>query len=143
MSAFAYDDSNIFAKILRGEIPAIKVYEDEVALAFMDVMPQADGHVLVIPKVPARGLLDIPPDGLAALMVRVQKVAAAVKTAFGADGLTLFQYNEPAGGQTVFHLHFHIVPRFDGVALRPHSGTMADPNALKAHAAKIATALQA
>ena len=137
----SYDDSNIFAKILRGEIPAAKVYEDEVALAFMDVMPQGDGHTLVIPKAKARTLLDVQPDVLAALMVRVQKVAAAVKTAFAADGLTIFQYNEKAGGQTVFHLHFHIVPRFDGVALKPHSGAMADKDMLKAQADKIAAKL--
>jgi Diadenosine tetraphosphate (Ap4A) hydrolase and other HIT family hydrolases len=133
-----YDDANIFAKILRGEIPAVKVYEDEFVLAFMDVMPQADGHVLVIPKAKARGLLDVPPEVLAALVLRVQKVAAAVKTAFDADGLTILQYNEPAGGQTVFHLHFHIIPRTDGVALKPHSGGMADADRLKAQAAKIA-----
>ena len=136
-----YDDTNIFAKILRGDIPAVTVYEDEVVLAFMDVMPQGDGHVLVIPKAKARGLLDVAPDVLAALAVRVQKIAAAVKTAFDADGLTLFQFNEPAGGQTVFHLHVHIVPRFDGIALRPHTGAMADQAVLKAHAARIAKAL--
>lgn len=138
----AYDDTNIFAKILRGEVPAAKVYEDDVALAFMDVMPQADGHVLVVPKGKARGLLDVAPDVLAALIVRVQKVAAAVKTAFDADGLTIFQYNEPAGGQTVFHLHFHIVPRHEGVKLKPHSGEMADKALLEKHAAKIVTQLQ-
>ncbi len=136
-----YDDKNIFAKILRGEIPSVKVYEDDVVLAFMDVMPQADGHVLVIPKARVRGLLDVAPDVLAALMVRVQKVAAAVKTAFAADGLTLLQYNEPAGGQTVFHLHVHIVPRFDEVPLQPHTGAMADPAVLTAQAAKIIAAL--
>ncbi len=139
----AYDDANIFAKILRGEIPCAKVFEDERTLAFMDVMPQGDGHTLVIPKARARTLLDLPPDDLAALMPRVQRIAAAVKAAFDADGLTLFQFNEPAGGQTVFHLHFHLVPRFVGVALRPHTGAMADGTLLKAHAARIAAALDA
>ena len=137
----AYDDQNIFAKILRGEIPCAKVYEDNLVLAFMDVMPQAEGHTLVVPKAPARGLLDVAPDTLAALIVRVQKVAAAVQTAFAADGLTILQYNEPAGGQSVFHLHFHVVPRTDGVALKPHAGGMADADVLKEQAARIAAAL--
>ena len=137
----AYDDDNIFAKILRGEIPCHKVFEDDVAIAFMDVMPQGKGHTLVVPKAQARTILDIEPDVLAALFIRVQKVAAAVKTAFDADGLTIFQYSEPAGGQTVFHLHVHVVPRFAGVPLRPHEGGMADPATLKEHAAKIAAAL--
>ena len=137
----AYDDQNIFAKILRGEIPCAKVYEDDLVLAFMDVMPQAEGHTLVVPKAPARGLLDVAPDTLAALIVRVQKVAAAVQTAFAADGLTILQYNEPAGGQSVFHLHFHVVPRTDGVALKPHAGGMANADVLKEQAALIAAAL--
>ena len=137
----AYDNQNIFAKILRGEIPCAKVYEDDLVLAFMDVMPQAEGHTLVVPKAPARGLLDVAPDTLAALIVRVQKVAAAVQTAFAADGLTILQYNEPAGGQSVFHLHFHVVPRMEGVALKPHAGGMADADVLKEQAARIAAAL--
>lgn len=141
MSASDYDDGNIFAKILRGEIPAAKVYEDDVVIAFMDVMPQGDGHTLVVPKVKARTLLDIAPEDLSAVIVRVQKVAKAVKSALAADGLTIFQYNEPAGGQTVFHLHFHIVPRFEGVPLRKHEGEMADKDKLKAQAARIAAAL--
>ena len=136
-----YDDGNIFAKILRGEIPSAKVFEDDVAVAFMDVMPQGDGHTLVVPKAKARTILDIAPDDLAALIVRVQKVAAAVRTAFAADGLTIFQFSEPAGGQTVFHLHFHIVPRFEGVALKTHEGGMADGALLKEHAGRIAAAL--
>ncbi len=136
-----YDDQNIFAKILRGEIPCAKVYEDDLVLAFMDVMPQAEGHTLVMPKAPARGLLDVAPDTLAALIVRVQKVAAAVKAAFHADGLTILQYNEPAGGQSVFHLHFHVVPRMEGVAMKPHEGGMADAGLLKEHAARIKAAL--
>ncbi|MBB2964962.1 HIT family protein [Methylobacterium sp. R2-1] len=136
-----YDPDNIFGKILRGEIPAHKVYEDEHSLAFMDVMPQGEGHTLVIPKVPSRGLLDAEPQTLAALIGTVQRVGRAVKAAFGADGLTLFQYNEPAGGQTVFHLHFHLVPRHDGVPLKRHEGGMADNAVLAEHAARIRAAL--
>ena len=137
-----YDDQNIFAKILRGEIPCHKVYEDEVALAFMDVMPQGDGHTLVIPKrAKVRNVLEMDADELAALIPRVQKVAKAVKQAFNADGVMLIQYNEPAAGQTVFHPHFHVIPRFEGVPLKPHAGKMADQDLLKAHAAKVAAAL--
>ncbi len=136
-----YDPQNVFGKILRGEIPSYKVYEDDVALAFMDVMPRGDGHTLVIPKVPARGLLDIPPDALAGLIARVQRVGAAVVKAFAADGLTLQQFNETAGGQQVFHLHFHLLPRFEGIALRPHTGEMAPSDVLAEHAARIRAAL--
>ncbi|WP_438346334.1 HIT family protein [Methylorubrum populi] len=136
-----YDPDNIFGKILRGEIPAHKVYEDEHSLAFMDVMPQGEGHTLVIPKAPSRGLLDAEPKTLAALIATVQRVGRAVKAAFHADGLTLFQYNEPAGGQTVFHLHFHLVPRHDGVPLKRHEGGMADNAVLAEHAARIRAAL--
>lgn len=136
-----YDPDNIFGKILRGEIPAHKVYEDEHSLAFMDVMPQGEGHTLVIPKAPSRGLLDAEPQTLAALIATVQQVGRAVKAAFDADGLTLFQYNEPAGGQTVFHLHFHLVPRHDGVPLKRHEGGMADNAVLAEHAARIRAAL--
>ena len=137
-----YDDDNIFAKILRGEIPCHKVYEDEVALAFMDVMPQAEGHTLVIPKrARARNLLDMDDAELAALMPRVRKVARAVKAAFAADGIMLVQYNEAAAGQTVFHPHVHVIPRFEGVALKQHGGKMADGDMLKAHAAKVAAEL--
>ena len=139
----AYEDANIFARILRGELPAHKVYEDEVALAFMDIMPQGPGHTLVVPKAPARTLLDIAPDALAAVMLRVQTVATAVREAFDADGLTLFQFSEAAGGQTVFHLHFHVVPRFAGVALRPHEGNLADGAELAAHADRIAARIAA
>ena len=137
----AYDPNNIFAKILRGEIPCEKLYEDESTLAFMDVMPQADGHVLVIPKSPARNILDIQPDVLSALIQRVQKLAVAVKKAMAADGVVVTQFNEPASGQTVFHIHFHVIPRWTGVALRPHSGKMADFALLKAQAEKIRAAL--
>ena len=141
MTTPAYDARNIFAKILRGEIPAHTVYEDAHTLAFMDVMPQGEGHTLVIPKAASRGLLDADPAALAALMASVQTVARAVKAAFSADGLTLFQFNEPAGGQTVFHLHFHVIPRRDGVPLKRHEGGMADDAVLAGHAARIRAAL--
>ena len=137
----SYDPQNIFAKILRGEIPSHKVYEDEDTLAFMDVMPQVDGHVLVIPKAPSRGLLDADPTVLARTMAVVQKVAAAASKAFAADGFQIRQYNEPAGGQTVFHLHFHILPMHEGQGLRPHSGKMADHAVLARHAEMIRQAL--
>jgi histidine triad (HIT) family protein len=136
----AYDPQNVFAKILRCEIPAHKVFEDDIALAFMDIMPRSVGHTLVIPKQPARGLLDIEPENLGRLIKRVQHVAKAVKTAFGADGLTLQQFNESAGGQVIFHLHFHILPRWAGVALRP-PGTMAENDGLRARAEQIRAAL--
>ena len=142
MTDATYDPDNIFAKILRGEIPAHKVYEDGHTLAFMDVMPQGEGHTLVIPKAPARGLLDADPESLAALMASVQIVARAVKAAFSADGLTLFQFNEPAGGQTVFHLHVHVIPRREGVTLMRHAGAMADDAVLAGHAARIRAALE-
>lgn len=141
MSDTAYDPQNVFARILRGEIPAHRVYEDADTLAFMDAMPQGDGHTLVIPKAPARGLLDAEPAALAALTASVQRVARAVKAAFAADGLTVFQFNEVAGGQTVFHLHVHIVPRYGGVPLRRHEGGMADPAVLAGHAERIRAAL--
>ena len=133
----AYDNSNIFAKILRGEIPCTKVYEDEVCLAFMDVMPQVEGHVLVIAKAPSRTLLDADPAVLSALMPRVQKVGRAAVAALEADGLTLMQFSEAPAGQTVFHLHFHLLPRREGVPMRPHEGPMADSAALKAIADRI------
>lgn len=137
----AYDPNNIFAKILRGEIPAHKVYEDDAVLAFMDIMPRGDGHTLVIPKLPARNILDIDPAALAQLIQAVQKVALGVKAAMGADGVTIQQFNEPAGGQVVFHIHFHVIPRFEGIPMRPHSGDMAPPEVLAAHAAKIRAVL--
>ena len=135
-----YDPNNIFGKILRGEIPSHKIYEDEHALAFMDVMPQVDGHCLVVPKAPSRGLLDSDPAVLAQVMPIVQKVAKAAVAAMAADGFQLRQYNETAGGQTVFHLHFHILPMKDGVALKPHSGKLAD-QAVLAEQAKAIRAL--
>ncbi|MGE8131352.1 HIT family protein [Methylobacterium sp. NPDC080182] len=143
MADARYDPDNIFAKILRGEIPCHRVYEDAHTLAFMDVMPQGEGHTLVIPKAPARGLLDADPDSLGALMASVQKVARALKAAFRAEGLTVFQFNEPAGGQTVFHLHVHIIPRREGVPLKRHEGGMADNGVLAEHAARIRAALEA
>jgi len=135
-----YDDQNIFAKILRGEIPSIKVYEDEGSYCFMDIMPRSDGHCLVIPKTPCRNILDATPAQLSACMATVNKVANAAKTAFNADGITLQQFSEAAGGQEVFHLHFHIHPRHAGVAMRP-AGTMGDMDAITAHAKAIIDAL--
>ncbi len=126
----AYDTNNIFSKILRREIPCHKVFEDENTLAFMDVMPQADGHVLVVPKAPSRNLLDADPAVLAQAIQVVQRVAKAVQTAFKAEGIMLVQYNEAPAGQTVFHLHFHIIPRFEGLALKGHGGQMADQTLL-------------
>ena len=139
----AYDSSNIFAKILRGELPCHKVYEDERTLAFMDVMPRAEGHVLVIPKSPSRNLLDAAPDDLAAVIATAQKVARGARTAMKADGITLQQFNESAGGQVIFHLHFHILPRWDGVPLKPHTGAMADQANLQEQARRIRKALDA
>jgi histidine triad (HIT) family protein len=135
-----YQPENIFARILRGELPAHKVFEDEVALAFLDVMPQSHGHTLVIPKLPVRGMIDMPPEAWGPFMIRVQKVAAAVKVGMQAEGLTLRQYEGAAGGQTVFHLHFHIIPRWVGEQLRRHGDSMEKEDVLKANAAKIRAA---
>lgn len=142
MTDARYDDSNIFAKILRGEIPSHRVYEDDKTIAFMDVMPQAPGHVLIVPKAPSRNLLDADPAVLAHTITVVQTIAKAVETAFEADGITLMQFNEAAAGQTVFHLHFHIIPRHDGSQLKPHSGGMADHAVLAEQAALIRDALK-
>jgi histidine triad (HIT) family protein len=136
-----YDDNNVFAKILRGEIPCHKVYEDEATLAFMDVMPQVDGHTLVIPKAPSRNLLDADPEVFGALMSSVQKVANGVRRAFDADGILIKQFNEPAAGQTVFHLHFHVLPRSAGTELRPHGNKMAEHALLARHAELIREAI--
>jgi len=141
MSAPAYDTDNVFAKILRGELPSHKVYEDDVTLVIMDIMPRGDGHVLVIPKAPSRNIFDIAEADLHSVMTAVKKMALAVKEAFGADGTTIQQFSEPAGGQVVFHTHVHVIPRFDGVSLRPHTGEMADNDALAAHAEKIRAVL--
>ena len=137
----AYDPSNIFAKILRDEIPCVKVYEDDKTLAFMDVMPEADGHVLVVPKEPAQDILDLSPEGLSAMMATVQKLAKVVDKALQPDGILLKQYNRAAAGQSVFHVHFHIVPRWEGAALAPHGKVMVEAARLEPIAAKIRSAL--
>ena len=135
-----YDPENIFAKILRGELPCHKVYEDDQTFVLMDIMPRADGHMLVIPKTPARNVLDATPAQLSSVMATVQKMSHAGIKAFSADGITVQQFNESAGGQIVFHLHVHILPRHDGDKLRP-PGTMADDDVLETHAEKIRAAL--
>jgi histidine triad (HIT) family protein len=137
----AYDDTNVFAKILRGELPAHKLYEDADTFALMDIMPRGDGHCLVIPKQPSRNIFDVDADSLAAVMRTTQRLSRAVMAAFSADGVTVQQFNEPAGGQVVFHLHVHVIPRFDGVALKAHTGQMEKPDVLAANAEKIRTAL--
>ncbi|MEM6463616.1 MAG: HIT family protein [Pseudomonadota bacterium] len=137
----AYDDSNIFAKILRAEMPCHKIYEDETTFAFMDIMPRGNGHCLVIPKQAARNILDVEPVTLADVIATTQRLSKAVIKAFDADGVTIQQYNEAAGGQIVYHLHFHVIPRFEGIKLRPHSGEMEDNDVLKANAEKIRQAL--
>ncbi len=140
----SYDPQNIFAKILRGEVPCVKVFEDESVIAIMDVFPQANGHVLVIPKAASRNLFDIAPHELSALILRVQIIAKAAKQAFQADGITLSQFNESAGGQSVFHTHFHVMPRFNGIALGAHGGSgIADLEVLKTQAEQIKAALSA
>jgi histidine triad (HIT) family protein len=137
----AYDTSNVFARILRGEIPAHKVHEDAHTLAFMDVMPQADGHTLVIPKAAAENILEVPPEALAATILTTQRVARAVQRAFAAPGILVAQLNGSAAGQSVFHLHFHVVPRHAGLDLRFHARDMADPKILAEHAARVRAAL--
>ena len=143
MADHTYDPGNIFAKILRGEVPSHRVYDDGEVIAFMDVMPQGNGHALVLPKAPSRNLLDADPTTLGPLLRATQKVAKAVKRAFDADGVTVIQFNEPSSGQTVYHLHVHVIPRFEGVALRPHTGAMEKPEVLAANAEKIRKALAA
>jgi histidine triad (HIT) family protein len=138
-----YDPNNIFAKILRGEAPCVRVGEDDVSLTFMDIMPRAEGHVLVIPKMPARNLFDIAPGALAQLMPAVQRAALAVKAGMAAEGIVVQQFNERASGQVVFHLHFHVLPCWSGVALRPPGGPIVPADQLEAHAAKIRAALKA
>jgi len=137
----AYDANNIFARILRGEIPCVKVFEDAKTLAFMDVMPEAEGHVLVVPKEAAQDILDLSADGLAAMMATVQKVARAVDRALAPDGILLKQYNRAPAGQSIFHVHFHVVPRREGVALAPHGKAMVQAAALEPVAAKIRAGL--
>jgi histidine triad (HIT) family protein len=137
----AYDPNNIFAKILRGELPCYKVYEDDKVLAFLDIMPRAPGHALVLPKAPARNLLDVASDDLAAVMRVAQKIAKVSVDVFGADGVTVQQFNESAGGQVVFHLHVHVIPRKEGIALKPPASVKEAPGVLAEQAKKLAAAL--
>ncbi len=138
----SYNSNNIFAKILRGEVPAYKVFEDERTFAFLDIMPQAPGHTLVIPKIEARNILDIAPDELANLIMVTQRIAKTAVSVFAADGVNIFQFNEPAAGQTVFHLHFHVIPRKPGVPLKPAATIKEDPAILADQARKLASALK-
>lgn len=137
----AYDPNNIFAKIIANQIPCEKLYEDQNVIAFMDIMPQAEGHCLVVPKAPSRNLLDADPELFGTLFKHVQRIATATKNAMRADGITIMQFNEPAAGQTVFHLHIHILPRYDAVPLKPHTGQIGDMATIKANAEKIRSAL--
>ena len=136
-----YDPNNIFAKILCGEIPSVKVFENDRTLAFMDVMPETKGHLLVVPKEPAQDVLDLSSEGMAAMMATVQKLARAVDKALSPDGILLKQYNRAPAGQTIFHVHFHIVPVFEGDRLAPHAKAMVDPKILEPIAAQIRSAL--
>jgi len=136
-----YDPSNIFAKILKGELPCHKVHEDDKALVMMDIFPQSRGHTLIVPKAASRNLLDADPEALSALMPLVQRVAKAVKAATNADGLRLVQFNEAPAGQTVFHLHFHIIPVYEGTPLGAHAGGKADDAELATLARDIAAHL--
>ncbi len=138
-----YDLNNVFAKILRGEIPSHTVYEDAQVVAFMDVMPQGPGHTLVVPRAASRNLLDADAATLTLVLPVVQKIARAAKVAFLADGISVMQFNEAAGGQSVFHLHFHVIPRFEGIKLKPHTGEMEAGGELAANAAKLKAALAA
>jgi len=137
----AYDPQNIFAKILRGELPCHKVYEDDKVFAFLDIMPRAPGHTLVLPKAAARNLLDVEADDLAAVAKAAQKIAKAAMRVFSADGITIQQFNEGAGGQVVFHLHVHVIPRKEGIALKPPASVKEAPEVLQAQAAKLAAAM--
>ena len=137
-----YDTNNIFAKILRGEIPCFKVYENDHVLAFLDIMPRAPGHTLVIPKAPARNLLDITEEDFVHVARATRLIARAAMPVFNADGMMIVQFSEPASGQEVYHLHMHVIPRFEGVALLPPATVKADMNVLGEHAAKLAAALK-
>lgn len=139
----AYDNENIFAKILREELPCHKVYEDDGTFAFMDIMPRADGHTLVVPKTPAINIFDVDPDTLCRIMTTVHKLAPHVRDAMDAQGVLIQQFNEAAAGQMVFHIHFHIIPRREGDKLKPHTGEMEDADVLATNAAKIRDALDA
>ncbi|MGL5168674.1 MAG: HIT family protein [Afipia sp.] len=138
----AYDPNNIFAKILRGELPCHKVYEDEHTLAFLDIMPRSPGHALVIPKAPARNILDVDPESFAHVIRTAKKIAIAGKKAFNADGITLQQFSEHAGGQVVFHLHVHVMPRVEGIALLPPASRKEDVKVLEDHATRLIAALK-
>ena len=138
----AYDNNNIFAKILRGEFPCHKVYENEHVLAFLDIMPRSPGHTLVIPKAPARNILDIGDEDYLHVARATRIIARAAKTAFRADGITIQQFNEAAGGQVVFHLHVHVMPRRDGIALLPPASRREEVNVLEDSAAKLIAALK-
>lgn len=138
----AYDNNNVFAKILRGEIPSVKVYEDAKTVAFMDVMPQADGHVLVIPKEAAENVFELSTEGAAALMATTQRVAKAVKKGLTTPGIMIAQLNGAPAGQSVFHVHFHIIPRSAGADFRLHAREMESPDKLKAFAEKIKAAFE-
>jgi len=138
-----YDPNNIFAKILRGELPCYKVYEDEKTLAFLDIMPRMVGHTLVLPKAAARNILDISTEDLAHVMAIAQKVAKGAMKAFSADGITIQQFNEGAGGQVVFHLHVHVIPRKTGVSMKPPASEKEKPDVLAEHAKKLAEAIAA
>lgn len=137
----SYDPNNIFAKILRGELPCHKVYEDDKTFAFLDIMPRAPGHTLVLPKAPARNILDVAPDDLTHVMTVAQKVARAAMGVFSADGVTVQQFNEGAGGQVVFHLHVHVIPRKAGVSMKPPASEREKPDVLADQAKKLAAAL--
>jgi histidine triad (HIT) family protein len=138
----AYDPNNLFAKILRGELPCYKVYEDDKTLAFLDIMPRAPGHVLVLPKAPARNILDISPDDLAHVIKVAQKIAKVSMETFAADGVTIQQFNESAGGQVVFHLHVHVIPRKTGMTMKPPASEKAAPDVLADQARQLAAALR-
>jgi histidine triad (HIT) family protein len=141
MSDNAYDAENVFAKILRGELPCHKIYEDDETLAFLDIMPRTDGHTLIVPKGAARNILDVTPEALTQVILTTQKMAKAAMQAFEADGISLFQFTETAGGQIVFHLHFHVLPRHTGVELGP-IGVRADDAVLAKNAEKLRAVLQ-
>jgi histidine triad (HIT) family protein len=138
----AYDPNNPFAKILRGEFPCHKVYEDDHVLAFLDIMPRVPGHTLVIPKAPARNILDIKVEDYLHVARATHKVAAAAKQAFNADGVTVQQFNEPAAGQVVYHLHVHVMPRHEGVQMLPPASRKEDVKVLESNATKLAAALK-
>ena len=138
----SYDPNNIFAKILRGELPAHKVYEDDKAIAFLDIMPRAPGHTLVVPKSPARTILDIAPDDLAHVIKVAQKIAKAAVPVFAADGVTVIQFNEPASGQVVFHLHVHVIPRQERRAAAAAGSFREEQRVLSDQAQKLAAALK-